>query len=64
MDANRKQYVIVYPQSFNPRARDGRESKAGYRQHWQQCFNPRARDGREADRMGDAKLKEFQSTRP
>ena len=34
--------------SFNPRARDGREANIDILQHGIECFNPRARDGREA----------------
>ena len=33
--------------SFNPRARDGRESSSYKALHLHQSFNPRARDGRE-----------------
>ena len=51
-------------QSFNPRARDGRETTLpGYNRNLI-GFNPRARDGREKALRSWRYQKAFQSTRP
>ena len=48
MDAKHpRQTAFCYKQSFNPRARDGREHRYDTGVQDRQCFNPRARDGRE-----------------
>ena len=50
---------------FNPRAREGRDSRS-----WRSCavirgFNPRAREGRDFERyFSRIALEKFQSTRP
>ena len=56
--------VISLP-SFNPRAREGRDSCWSPRASLQRCFNPRAREGRDCQccRPG-AHPEWFQSTRP
>ena len=47
MDANSFGSFVSSSISFNPRARDGRESLDCTDWLWLGCFNPRARDGRE-----------------
>ena len=48
MDANRVTSLITRKRlSFNPRARDGRETLSIHSANALTCFNPRARDGRE-----------------
>ena len=37
----------IYPQGFNPRAREGRDKSRQRRCAWKRCFNPRAREGRD-----------------
>ena len=51
--------------SFNPRARDGRDSSPVIVTFYNFCFNPRARDGRDLRlSMALAMDSAFQSTRP
>ena len=65
MDANIDLVNIQLDLSFNPRARDGRETLTQMVIRSTHCFNPRARDGREvrlSRLLSVADL--FQSTRP
>ena len=39
--------MILTIQSFNPRAREGRDCCTGVLMIWSKCFNPRAREGRD-----------------
>ncbi len=60
-----KQSGIYFGQSFNPRARVGRDVNALITPAMAFCFNPRARVGR--DQIGTSwrsKIRQFQSTRP
>ena len=51
--------------SFNPRAREGRDSRTGCPAALISCFNPRAREGRDVSCcMSMKSALEFQSTRP
>ena len=64
MDAKSCVNMSYGGKSFNPRARDGRESIA-----IRPCpavfgFNPRARDGRENELDKSQRIGTFQSTRP
>jgi len=50
--------------SFNPRAREGRDTKAVSRQSAARGFNPRAREGRDRSHRRSRRADLFQSTRP
>ncbi len=51
--------------SFNPRAREGRDSSAPWTTSSSSSFNPRAREGRDSTMLKlDRMHIEFQSTRP
>ena len=64
MDANTRYYVRTAEQSFNPRARDGREDDLSPPIAKSARFNPRARDGREYSNNELVAMIKFQSTRP
>ena len=65
MDAIISVSSTIKRQSFNPRARDGRDYLSCQKWHGGDCFNPRARDGRDLSTLR-RRLRHyrFQSTRP
>ncbi len=68
--AGRDDAAVSMPSSsrrcFNPRARAGRDARAGMRRRDATCFNPRARAGRDVRRTcrWSRSSRVFQSTRP